>query len=264
MLSAFWYYLLSIPTLLAGVRNWDGILRLCLRPSGSSTVVVRLRNGCRFTVRTLMDLWIIKETCLDREYEKGLPAVPEDGTAFDVGAGLGDFAIRMAWKHPRRKIIAFEPFAESFRMLEENLSLNGIENVRCFSYAIGAQSGPMVLQTATAEPVQHSTASPGKTPSRPALQVSGLSLDDAFRAAQVDRCHLLKVDCEGGEYDLFFGASKETLARIGCISMEYHDCVTQYSHADLKTFLEQRGFSVRLRQNPVHSRLGFLTAIRPS
>jgi FkbM family methyltransferase len=264
MLSALGYYLLSIPTLLAGVRNWDGILRLLLRTNRSSPVVIRLRSGCRFEVRTLMDLWIIKETCLDRDYEKTLPAVPEDGTVVDIGAGLGDFAIHMAWKHPQRKIIAFEPFAESFQMLEENLRLNGIGNVRCYSFAIGAQSGPMLLQTAAAEPVQHSTASAGKAQTRGALQVSGLSLDDAFRAAQVDRCHLLKVDCEGGEYDLFFSASKETLSRIDCISMEYHDCVTWHSHADLEDFFRQRGFSIRLRRNPVHSRLGLLTAVRSS
>ena len=50
---------------------------------------------------------------------------------------------------------------ESFRLLQENLRLNGIRNVQAFPLAVGARSGPMQLQTTTGVAVQHSTASSG-------------------------------------------------------------------------------------------------------
>jgi FkbM family methyltransferase len=262
MHSKWMYYVSSIPTLLAGVRSWGGALRLLARRSPGAPVTMRLRDGSRFQIRNLMDLWVLKETCLDRDYEKGLPPFGEDWTVIDIGAGLGDFSVRTAWRHPGRVVAAFEPFAESFRMLQENLRLNGIGNVKAFASAVGARSGPMLLQTSTGVAVQHSTASGGEPGRAAALPVDGVTLEEAFRKAGISHCDLLKVDCEGGEYDIFFSASAETLRRIERISMEYHDECTSHSHGELAAFLRQQGFIVTLRANPVHHHIGFLTAVR--
>ncbi len=77
-----------------------GVLELLAHPAPGKPVEMRLRDGSRFKIRSLMDLWVLKETCLDRDYEKGLPPPGEDWVILDIGAGLGDFAIRMAWQHP--------------------------------------------------------------------------------------------------------------------------------------------------------------------
>jgi FkbM family methyltransferase len=254
------YYLESIPTLWAGVLDRGRMIRLLAgHPSGPLTI--RLRNGCRFAVRSFMDLWIVKETCLDRDYERDLPPFGENWRIVDIGAGLGDFTVSAARNHPHRRIAAFEPFDESFRLLQENLRLNGIGNVQPFPCAVGSVAGPMLLQTATGVAVQHSTAtSDRKGPS--ALTVEGITLSDALSKSGFERCDLLKVDCEGGEYDIFFGASADALQRIDRIVMEYHDGCTPHSHGELAARLQAHGFSVRLRPNPVHRHLGFLTAIR--
>jgi len=263
MLSKWIYYIRSIPTLLTGVRSWGSAARL-LAGRPSAPVTVRLRNGCAFRVRSFMDLWIIKETCLDHDYENDLPPYGEDWTIIDIGAGLGDFPVCAAWRHPERKIAAFEPFRESFDLLRENLRLNGIQNVRAFPYAVGARSGPMQLQTATGVAVQHSTASAADPDPAASLPVEGITLEGALQKAGFARCDLLKVDCEGGEYDIFFHTSEATLHRIDRIAMEYHDGCTPHSHAELADFLRGQGFSVTLRKNPVHRNIGFLTAVRNS
>ncbi len=60
-------------TLVKGIRNWPMILVLPFRDKGSYSVIC-LRNGTRYAVRSLMDVWIIKETNLDRDYERyGVP-----------------------------------------------------------------------------------------------------------------------------------------------------------------------------------------------
>jgi hypothetical protein len=82
--------------------------------------------------------------------------------------------------------------------------------------------------------------------------------------AGISHCDLLKVDCEGGEYDIFFHTPADTLRRIQRISMEYHDDCTPHSHGELADFLTQHGFTVTLRDNPVHRHIGFLTALRSS
>jgi FkbM family methyltransferase len=204
-----------------------------------------------------MDVWIIKETCLDRDYESNATPIQDGWTIIDIGAGLGDFAISVAYEHPRCQIYAYEPFPESYRLLEENIVLNSTNNVVAAPIAIGAQSGKMTL-FATGAAVQHSTTNtlgPAE-----AISIQGLCLDDVFEVNAIAVCDFMKMDCEGGEFDILFNASEATLKKIKNICLEYHNGVTKFSHTDLMDYLQNRGFQVKTVPNPVHSHLGFLYA----
>lgn len=248
------YYLSSIPTILGQIKNWYVCLGLLV---SKKPVIIRLKSGCQFKVRSVMDVWIIKETCLDRDYESNATAIQENWIVIDIGAGIGDFAVSVAYEHPNCRIYAYEPFPESYRLLVENIRLNSVNNVTAFSLAVGAQTGIMTL-FATGAAVQHSTANTSN--SVEAISVQGLSLDDVFETNALVLCDFLKIDCEGGEFDIIFNASTTTLKKIRNISLEYHNGVTKFSHTDLVTYLQQRGFKVKTVPNPVHSNLGFLYA----
>ena len=250
------YYLFSVPTILGQIRNWYVCFNLLFN---KKPVVIRLRNGCRFKVRSLMDVWVIKETCLDRDYEANATSIQDGWTILDVGAGLGDFAISVAYEHPTCEVYAYEPFPESYRLLEENIGLNATDNVIAAPIAVGAQSGQMTL-FATGAAVQHTTTNASGPAD--AISVQGLSLDGVFEGNALVTCDFLKMDCEGGEFDILFNASDTTLGKIRNIGLEYHDGVTSFSHQDLVDYLQQRGFRVKLTSNPVHSHLGFLYAHR--
>src|SRR5712692_6064311 len=117
-LSALGYYLASIPALLHGVKNWSAFPALAAR----RPTVVELRHpALRFHVRGLMDLWIIKETCLDRDYETIGEELQDGWIVLDIGAGLGDFAVYAAKSRPHSRIFAYEPFPESYELLQQNL-----------------------------------------------------------------------------------------------------------------------------------------------
>jgi FkbM family methyltransferase len=250
------YYLSSILTILGQIRNWYVCFGLLFN---RKPVVIRLRNGCRFKVRSLMDVWVVKETCLDRDYEVYATAIQDKWTIIDIGAGLGDFAISVAYEHPVCRIYAYEPFPESYKLLEENIALNGTGNVSAFPIAVGARSDRMTL-FATGAAVQHTT-SRASSPAE-AISVQGLCLDDVFAVNALATCDFLKMDCEGGEYDILFNASPATLEKIRNLSLEFHDGVTRFSHRDLVGYLQQNGFQVTITPNPVHDHLGFLYAHR--
>ncbi len=259
MMSRIKYYLASIPTLFKQINNWHLFFPLLL---GRRRVVIRLRAGCKFKVRSLMDVWIIKETCLDREYESQSTQIKDGWTVIDIGAGLGDFAILAASENPNSRIYAYEPFWESYEMLQENIGMNDVQNISAFQIAVGAKSGGMKLFT-TGEAVQHTTmdsALSGNATS--AREVQGVSLDDLFEANGIVHCDFLKIDCEGCEFDVLFGASHATLEKTSHICLEYHNGFTRYTHNDLVNHLQQRGFQVRTSPNPVHDHLGFLYAYR--
>lgn len=220
-------------------------------------MVIRLRNGCQFKVRSLMDVWVVKETCLDRDYEANATTIQDHWAIIDIGAGLGDFAISVAYAHPTCQIYAYEPFPESYELLQENMTLNVTRNVIAAPIAVGARSGEMTL-FATGAAVQHTTAKASGPVE--GIAVQGLSLDDVFASHALTTCDFLKMDCEGGEFDILFKASATTLQKVRNICLEYHDGVTEFSHRDLASYLQQRGFRVKITPNPVHRYLGFLYA----
>ena len=259
MLFSRWlYYFSSIPTLFSGIKNWQLMLRVFWGQSVGNPIVIELKNGLRFHVRTPMDIWVLKEACIDHQYEGASVPIEDNWNILDIGAGLGDFAVSVAKNHPGSTIYAYEPFPESFGLLLENVRLNQIENVKAFPQAIGAQTGSMQLHAVSAEAVQQSTVAP--VAGGQAIQVESIALDEVLTRLKLPRCDYLKMDCEGAEYSVFFNASPATLGKIDRICLEYHDGVTSHSHEDLVRLFELNGFEVDCTPNPAHADLGLLYA----
>jgi len=258
LFSRFLYYFTSVFTLLRGIQNWPQVVALFLGRPVPRPFVVTLRNGLRFQVRTPMDVWILKETVLDRCSERyGVP-VGEGWTIVDVGAGIGDFAILAARVSPRNRVFAFEPFPESLALCLENLRLNGVTNVVPLAQAIGGASGALTLDLSAPEPVQIGTA---QDAAEQTVTVPALSLAEALAQLPIERCDLLKLDCEGAEFPILLQAPERTLRQIDRIVMEVHDS-PEHRRQELVDLLTRAGFQVRTASNPVHRHLGFLYAGR--
>jgi FkbM family methyltransferase len=261
--SRWRYYLSSIPTLLLQIRNWPTVLALFLGLPLRRPFTIELRRGGRYRARSKMDVWVIKETCIDRDYERGAVPVQDGWTVVDIGAGAGDFAISVALRGPRSRVLAFEPWRESYDLMRENLALNGLSNVQPFAEAVAGKRGELVLSTPTGIEGQHRTSdateSAAAAEASASVRVPAVALAEVFDRSGITVCDFLKIDCEGGEYDILFHAGDEALGRIRHIAMEYHDGVTPFSHRDLVSFLESHGFETR-RPSPAHANLGFLFA----
>lgn len=249
------YYAASIGTLWRGVRNWPLLPLLAMRVP----LTLTLADGLRLRVRTLLDMWVVKETCLDDGYAC-LGRVAPDGVVVDVGAGLGDFALWAARQLRPRAVFAFEPHPGSFALLTHNLALNDARLVQAHAVALGAATGLKVLRRG-AEPTQSRVVASGAGDTG---DTEVWSLADAFDRCGIDVCDLLKVDIEGGEFALLLDAPPAVLRRIRHLRVEYHDDVEARDHRVLVRALEAAGFVVGRVPSPVHPRLGILVADRPA
>jgi FkbM family methyltransferase len=130
-------------------------------------------------------------------------------TVIEIGANVGIFTLylsnRLKVARPDARIFAFEPSAEAYRRLRENLGLNAAGNVTTLNAAIGHNSGFVRFY----EPRGHLTngsltmsfaAYFDKDPVKSwIIALEGTSLLELLKAA---RHVLLKIDVEGFEAEV--------------------------------------------------------------
>lgn len=253
------YYACSLGTLYAGVQDWPRVALAIVTPWRRAPFTVTLRSsGLLLRARSALDLWMIKETCLDRCYERAGVAIEDGWTIIDIGAGLGDFAITAA-HGGRNTVYAYEPVPESFGLLVENIRCNGATTVHPFRSAVGP-AGAIRLDIVGAAARHREIAD--RHQSRQSVVAASLTLDEVFASLALASCDYLKIDCEGGEFRILREASTATLRKIRHICLEYHDGFTPYGHDDLVMLLMAHGFRVTVSPSEMHRRIGLLHAAR--
>lgn len=258
------YYGYSILEIIYNIKNWPLILPLFFKHSANGEHVVKLRQPpVRMTVRSKMDIWSVKETFLDGFYERYGTEVRDGWTVIDIGAAIGDYSIHAAFGRPKAVIYAFEPFPESYQLLVKNLTLNALDNVFAFQEAIWCQNGSLALDLIEEEPLKVASKPPSDiAETKEVVMVEAITLELVTERQAIKKVDLLKLDCEGAEYEILMKAPAKTLAKIQRIVMEYHDVNETHDHHRLIPFLESAGYRVSWHKNIVHEEIGYLYAQR--
>jgi FkbM family methyltransferase len=163
------------------------------------------------------DQCVYQEVVLEEDYEFDLGWTPK--IIVDAGANIGLSSIYFANCYPSARIIAIEPEASNFAMLERNVrpyrqitpfhaALWYREGLICLSDPLGEQGPWNKWGTTTSE-------SGGGVKVR---AVSIHSLMEQFRLSEID---LLKVDIEGSEIEVF--GTCDWLRFVNAMAVETHD-----------------------------------------
>ena len=153
----------------------------------------------------------------------------------DVGANTGIFSIYLAQLYPHITIHAFEPVPATYRRLLTNLEANGVTNVIPHNLAITADGRPLELHLT---PQNSGAATAFLT--RPYvnghehIQVASTTLPSFMAANDIEWIALLKLDCEGAEYEIL--ADTAVLNRVERLSGELHTNELLTSQYDMDAF----------------------------
>jgi FkbM family methyltransferase len=166
-------------------------------------------------------------------------------TVIDIGANQGFFTLYAASRGAR--VFAFEPSKANFAVLRQNVEQNNLsDRVFCFDCAVSGSSGTATLYEGLTRSGRFlsTTASirdtnRGGTNVRAAVTTT-LPLDEIFEKNKIETCDLLKIDCEGSEYQILPAVSKQTFAKIKNIAMEFHEGRPD----ELRSWLEAGGFEI--------------------
>lgn len=121
----------------------------------------------------------------------------------DAGANIGNHTLFFGKVCGASEVHAFEPLRTIFAILERNVALNGLDNVRCHNTALGAVAGRGSL---THFPTQNIGASQFELAGGTDYPVMPLD------ALPLNRLDLLKIDVESTQVTMLEGA-RETVRR---------------------------------------------------
>ena len=91
--------------------------------------------------------------------------------------------------------------------------------------------------------------------------VAMVTLGGLMAAHHLERVDVLKLDCEGAEFDILLGAPTDLLERVELVIGEYHRFGGRDPKA-LRDRLEAAGYSFSSEPHPREPLLGLFTAVR--
>jgi len=186
-------------------------------------ILLKTRHGTNYFVKNLIEIWTIKEVVLDKQYEVHRE-VKKNDIVVDIGAAIGEFTIYAGKK--ANLVYAFEVNKNRTFRLKSNIQENKLNNIIVVNEKV-------------------------------------TSLNKVFNDLNIEKCNFLKIDCEGCEYEIFESISLTVLNKIEYIAMEVHffNSEMQNKYKDLIKLLSKH-FNIVETQNPVHSNLAFLYAVK--
>jgi FkbM family methyltransferase len=186
-------------------------------------------------------------------YERAGVCWSDVRTIVDVGANVGMATLWFARRAPIASIVAVEPATAAYRQLAANVARNELsDRVTTLKAAVAAKAGTGRLERAGPSVNGRLVSSGGE-------EVRLVKLQDLLDLVPGGRVDLLKLDCEGAEYEILTTASESELRAIGCVLGEYHE-VEGRRPEELARALEPAGFTTSL--TPDQGGIGIFQALR--
>jgi FkbM family methyltransferase len=189
--------------------------------------------------------------------------IKDSDVVFDVGANVGVFGVRAMQKAENVRVFCFEPIPEIADALRENAVLHGEGRMTVLQEGVSSNIGearftyfPNAPALSTAHPEQwdnnpgafkEAVKSTMKNPPESMRWMrwiptafSGLiagylvkgrhevtckltTISEVIKTYNLDRIDLMKIDCEGAEWDTLIGIGDENWSKIKAFVIEVHD-----------------------------------------
>jgi FkbM family methyltransferase len=247
-------------------KNWVPILAdMALEKAGRGpdTLVFKTRTGltieCPNRPGARVPIYeIFAEDCYHFEWFLG-PLMRRPIDVINVGGQIGTFDCRLAQLHPHARISSYEPSRFSAAILRRNLERNGFaDRVEVMQAALAATIGMAEFDDNEGGSGQNSLVS-GARGSVATTTVKTTTFDAAV-AAPSGPFDVVKIDCEGGEYDLVLASSPASWASVQRVVIEFHP-VDGHSWDELGHFFKEVGLSVQ-REEPLGPGYGVVVLSR--
>lgn len=233
--------------MIRNIDNWMSYLWYKKNGKKAAGFTFRLRNNFKISVPNQI-IPEFKESFFEEVYFKRLPKklfAINKPVVIDIGANVGFFSLLAWYKLPTAKIIAYEPIARNFKLLQKNTEGISPSQLLANHAAVSDVVGEIILRfndqaiTTSASLLANST---GSTEER----VPSTTLASLFEVNSLQKVDLLKMDCEGAEYSIVYNSPAELFERINCIAMETHPGLAAHENTQsMVAYLQKLGYTVK-------------------
>lgn len=196
--------------------------------------VLETVNGTKINARhNIYDVKIIKEQFVDLQYfsdiyEKNfLPKV-----VLDIGGYIGDLSLYCASKFGS-KVHCYEPTPQNYNMIQKNLEANPHlqENIKVFNKGISGTTTSIEIDVQDILGEIHASSHKKYKNQVQTITIDCVSLDDAINELNEPLIDLLKIDCEGQEFEILENANLIKLSsKVKYLVFEHHKFVNDYKN----------------------------------
>lgn len=199
------------------IKNWNLYLLLYFGLLRDDRIFV-FRNNFKAKIRAgTTDFYVLTNVWLLEEYDNKKLQIGKDDTVIDIGAHIGLFTIYVSQFCTNGRIYCYEPIKENYDLLACNIELNNIKNATIFQNAVTDKSSLARIFLN-----QDAAAHSAFTKSSEYVDIMSVSLKDIIDSNKIEKCDLLKLDCEGSEYIILNSLPESYFGHIKKIVMEYH------------------------------------------
>ena len=207
--------------------------------------IVEFKNGIKCIIRNKSDSIAFFEVFFlnTNDYMDEFK-IKENDVIVDIGAHIGYFSIHSSINAKKGKVFAFEPYVESFKVLTKNLKINQIENVIPQNLGVTKKSGTNFLYLKKNLSIGNSIYKNANSDDK--IDIETISLQDIIKNNDLQKINILKLDCEGAEYQILLNLDNQILQKIDRIVSEMHPKIENFKIKDVEDFLTMHGFNVKI------------------
>ncbi len=222
-------------------------------------------DDCKYEILTQYDVVALCEIYGEKtEYNMLFPAKT---AVFDIGMHIADTTVFFASKSNVEGVWGYEPFKRTFEHATRNIKLNQAysKKIRAFDYGLGSKDKELVVPYSFTRKIGCRTV--GADPKinknndkcMEKIYVKPVDVElQKFTELYSDCDIVLKVDCEGAEYEIFETLKeKDLLKEIDVVLLEWHDGRCE----ELVEILLEANFYVQLRDS-AKKEIGMLYAYK--
>ncbi len=189
------------------------LCRLAAQVTGRPRLRMKLEAGPLLEVRLNDQLGrvILRDEEFESELRQAMLAAIKPGmTVLDVGANFGYYSVLFAHSvGPRGRVVAFEPNPAMLHELRHNLALNEFSHVITQPFALSDHEGELEFSCPVPGQEGHGSLRPNASFAvQGTIRVRCRPLDAVCSELQLPAVDVVKVDVEGGELQVFKGATR--------------------------------------------------------
>ncbi|PPS42325.1 hypothetical protein B1A85_14950 [Chroococcidiopsis sp. TS-821] len=123
---------------------------------------------------------------------------------FDIGANIGQTAIKFAQSFPQAKIFSFEPVTATFKQLKENTK--NLSGISCFQIGLGSESGKYDIFLKSNSQCNSFVFDANNCISNASEEVIIKTVAEFCQENNIQKIDILKTDTEGFDLQVIQGA----------------------------------------------------------